>query len=158
MVNSIAKTRSVNLNDDSQRNLPETVDPLLDVPAGNVGPLTSCRSRARKLVALSSPALLGRSVFEDSPLLSKRSNSARVLVIVGVGGRTRVIDEVGGIEGSRNSLEDNGRMGKVETIGKIVRRSIRIAERGQVERGLNEFEDAAEVVRSMRNVSGFSVG
>ncbi len=82
----------------------------------------------------------------------------QVLVIVGVGGRTLVVDEVGGIERCGNFLEGDGRLGEVETIGKVVRRSVGVAERRQVERGLDEFEDAAEVVRGMRNVSGFGVG
>lgn len=83
---------------------------------------------------------------------------ARTLIIIGVGGRTLVVDEVGSIEDCGNFLEGDGRLGKVETIGKVVGRSVGVAEGGQVESGLDEFEDAAEVVRGVRNVSGFGVG
>ena len=41
---------------------------------------------------------------------------------------------------------------------KVVGRSVGVAERGQVESGLDEFEDAAEVVCGVRNVGGFGVG
>src|SRR5208282_5277340 len=79
------------------------------------------------------------------------------LIIVRVGGRTLVVDEVGGFACCGNYVESDGRMGEAETIGKVVGWIIGVVERGQVKSGLDEFEDAAEVVRGVRNVSGLGV-
>ena len=72
-----------------------------------------------------------------------------ILVIIGVDGRTLVVEEVGGIEGRGNCLKRDGRLGEGETIRKVVGRSVGVAQRGQVESGLDEFEDASEIVRSV---------
>ena len=43
-------------------------------------------------------------------------------------------------------MEGERTVGEVETIGKIVGCSVSVAERGQFECGLDELQDAAEVV------------
>ena len=48
-------------------------------------------------------------------------------------------------------------MGQVETIGKVVGWSVSVAERRQVESGLDELQDAAEIVRDVGDVSGLGV-
>jgi hypothetical protein len=45
------------------------------------------------------------------------STCQRTLIIIGVGGRTLVVDEVGCLERRGNRVECDRRMGKVETIG-----------------------------------------
>ncbi len=65
---------------------------------------------------------------------------------------------MGGIERRGDCAEGEGYMGEVETIGKVVGWTVGVAERGQGESGFDEFEDAAEVVCGVRNVSGLGVG
>jgi hypothetical protein len=48
------------------------------------------------------------------------------LVIIGVGRRTLVVNEEGGLERRRDGVEVDRRMGKVETIGKVVGWAIRV--------------------------------
>jgi hypothetical protein len=81
-----------------------------------------------------------------------------VLVIIGVCWRTLVVDEMGRIERRGYLLEGDRGVGKVEAVGKIVGRSISVPKRGQIECHLDKFQDAAEVVSGVRNVSGFSMG
>src|ERR1700676_140915 len=88
------------------------------------------------------------------PSLPARGHS---LVVIRVGGRPLVVDEVSRLERSGDCVEGDGRMGKVETIGKVVRWSVRVPERGQVVSSLDEFEDAAKVVCGVRNVSGLGI-
>jgi len=80
-----------------------------------------------------------------------------MLVIVGVGRGTLVVDEEGGLQRCGDRMEGDGRMGEVETIGKVVSRSVRVPQRRQVVSGLDEFEDAAKVVCGVRNVSSLGV-
>src|SRR6516165_2405584 len=83
--------------------------------------------------------------------------SRQLLVIVRICRWPLGVDEVLRIFRRRNQLEWEGRLSKRKTIRKIVCRTVGIAKRGQVERGLDELQYAAEVVRSMRNVGGFRI-
>ena len=65
---------------------------------------------------------------------------------------------MGSVECSGDFLEGDGRLGEVKTIGEVVGTSVGVSERGQIEVGLDEFEDAAEVVGDVRNVRGLGVG
>jgi hypothetical protein len=85
------------------------------------------------------------------------ANMRMALVIIGVGGRTLVVDEVRTIERRGNYLEGQGRLGEVEAIEKIVGWTVSIAERRQTECRLDELQDAAEVVCDVRNISGLGI-
>ncbi len=76
-------------------------------PGGTVTRLASA------LLCLCLPTELGT----DTQAVNLRTK----LVIVGVDGRTLVVDEVGGIQGSSNFLEGDRHLGELETVGKVVR-------------------------------------
>lgn len=79
-------------------------------------------------------------------------------VVVGIGARSPVIEEVGGIERRIDGLEGDRSLVEVETIGKVVGGSVGIAQRRQGESLFDEFEDAAEIVGNVRDVASFGVG
>jgi len=83
--------------------------------------------------------------------------TARVLVVIGVGGRALVGEEVGGIEGRENGLERKRRLGQIKAIRKIVGWPVSVSQRGQLEISLDELQDAAEVMCDVRNVSSLGV-
>lgn len=83
--------------------------------------------------------------------------SATCSVIIGIGARPLVVEEVGRIERRRNRVEGERRLREVETIRQIIGRSVRVAERWEVERRLDEFQDAAEVMGDVRDVRGLRV-
>ena len=103
-----------------------------------------------------SVAFILRFPFEQA--LTPAATSARPLIIIGIDGRALIVDEVGGIEGRGNCPEGDRGLGKVETIGEVVGLGVRIAQRWQIEISLDEFQDAAEVMRGVRNIGGFGVG
>jgi len=67
-------------------------------------------------------------------------------VVVGIGTRSPVIEEVGGIKRRIDGSEGDRSLVEVETIGKVVSRGVGIAQRRQGESLFDEFEDAAEIV------------
>ena len=74
----------------------------------------------------------GGGATKSTPLIE----SATCSVIIGIGPRPLVVEEVGRIERRRNRVEGERRLREVETIRQIIGRSVRIAERRQVERRL----------------------
>src|SRR5260370_24329553 len=79
-------------------------------------------------------------------------------VVVGIGTRSPVIEEVGGIKRRIDGSEGDRSLVEVETIGKVVSRGVGIAQRRQGESLFDEFEDAAEIVGNVGDVSSFVVG
>src|SRR5580693_7105 len=84
--------------------------------------------------------------------------SCTPLVIIRVRMRPLGVEEVSGAERRGNCLEGKGRLGEVETIGKIVSRNVGVAERRQVKSLFNVFQNAAKVVCGMRNIGRLGVG
>src|ERR1700736_1259957 len=80
------------------------------------------------------------------------------LIVVGIGAWALVIKEVRGLKRRIDGVERDRSLVEVETIGKVVRRSISIAQRRPGESLFDELEDAAEIVRDMRDVAGFGIG
>ena len=80
------------------------------------------------------------------------------LVIIGVGRRPLVVQEVSRIELGGNRPEREWCVGEVETIGQVICWPVRVSERGKAEGSLNVFEDTAEIVRNMGDISGFGIG
>src|SRR6266478_2024542 len=73
-------------------------------------------------------------------------------VVVGVDGRASVGQEMRGFQWRCDELEGLPRLREIKTIGEVVCGSVREAERGQLEIGLDELEQAAEIVGDVRNV------
>src|SRR5208283_305823 len=135
--------------------------------------LSSARARALRLSGrvreTSPPCLSASATFKPVARAASRSESLEIilsrhspegphLVIIGVGRRPPVIDEVSRIERRGNHLELEGRLGEVEAIGKVVGREIGVAERWKPECRLDEFQDAAEIMRYVGDVGGLGVG
>lgn len=100
---------------------------------------------------MSDPVVTGepRSVQGGGPGTFRIAQSERALVIIGVRGRTLVVDEVGGTECCRNDMEGEWSLGEVEAIGKVVGWNISVPQRRQLKCGLDELQDATEVVGNM---------
>ena len=71
----------------------------------------------------------------------------RALLIIGVGRRPLVVQEVSCTELRGNRLELNRRVSEVETIGQVVCWPVRVSERRKTESSLDVFKDTAEIVR-----------
>src|ERR1700716_3085956 len=73
-------------------------------------------------------------------------------VVVRVRRRRRVIQKILRVQRRVDRLKLQRRLSEVDAIGKVIRRRIRVAERGQTEGGLNELQYAPEIMLRVRNV------
>ena len=67
------------------------------------------------------------------------------------------MEEMARVERRDDGVKGEGHLVVVETVRQIIGIGIRVAERGQIVSGLNEFENAAKVVCGVRNVSSLGV-
>ena len=73
-------------------------------------------------------------------------------VVVRIGRRTPVLQEVSCLELRIDAPEDQRRLFEIEAVGKVVGVHIGVAQRRQPERLFNQLEKAPEVMRGMRDV------
>ena len=81
-----------------------------------------------------------------------RNRTTQSLVVVRVRRRRFVIQKELRIQRRRDRLERQRSLIEVEAIGKIVRRRVRVTERGQTERAFDELQYAAEIMLVLGNV------
>lgn len=80
------------------------------------------------------------------------------LVVIRIGLWPRVIQEMLGVERRGYLMEDSGRLAEVETVGEIIRLSIRVVQRPKTKRLFDELQDAAKIVSRVGDVRNFRIG
>ena len=78
--------------------------------------------------------------------------------VVGVGARSRVIEEVSGIERGVDGLQRDWGLAEVETVREIVSQSGSTSQSRKSAGLFGEFEDARKIVGCMRDIAGFGIG
>src|SRR3981081_798024 len=89
---------------------------------------------------------------------SSRRALRRLSVVVGVDGRSCVIEKVSGIERRAAGVEHERVLTEVETVREIISQSVRVSQRRHAVGPFDEVEDAAKIVGYMRNIAGFGIG
>src|SRR5271154_3180926 len=87
-----------------------------------------------------------------------RASVGHALIVVRRERWMRVVEEVVRAERRIDGLELEGSLAEVEAVREIVGERVRISQRWQVEGLLDKFQETAEIIIDMRNVSRLGIG